>query len=297
MIVEWLEISRITNVIYQLEKEKYGVVRDIFEPLERYQPMCSAVLACIYPGRIYVDNVENPETAFLTSFISSKEEGVWGYLTGDPNNHDFNQSLNAAICAREIIHVGSPVMFLTCSPQEWGGHLESVITPYQPVPAPRRHYVGREMSFDWRSNIPEGFEICPMDERLMERSNLSIPIEVHETIEKWGAINDPRFEDYGFVAIHQSRWSAQIVSWATVDFIVGSLGDAGLFTVEGFRRRGLASVTTGAAVEYGFVHGLTKINWTCSDDNIASIRTAEKLGFERQPNYLMYYIFFDTDNH
>jgi len=38
---------------------------------------------------------------------------------------------------------------------------------------------------------------------------------------------------------------------------------------------------------------LSLVGWQCADDNLGSIRTAEKVGFERKRDYTMYYVFLD----
>jgi RimJ/RimL family protein N-acetyltransferase len=159
----------------------------------------------------------------------------------------------------------------------------------------RRHYVCRELAYDWRANLPDGFTLRRMDEGLLSQSGLKVPDDVKGTLEKWRSIDDPRLADFGFVAIDDAE--NEVASWATVDGIVDGVGDAGLFTQEHYRRRGLAAVTTGAAVEHGLSSGLSVVSWTCAESNTGSIHTAERLGFERQRDYTMYYCCFDEVQH
>jgi GNAT superfamily N-acetyltransferase len=116
---------------------------------------------------------------------------------------------------------------------------------------------------------------------------------VAKTIRTWRSLAGPAFQDYGFVAIVDD----QVASWATVDGIVEGFGDAGLFTQPRYRRRGLATAVSAAAVEHGLAQGLQAINWTCAADNVPSIRVAEKLGFERQTDYTLYFMAFDEVEH
>jgi RimJ/RimL family protein N-acetyltransferase len=55
------------------------------------------------------------------------------------------------------------------------------------------------------------------------------------------------------------------------------------------RRRGLATLTAAATVEYALSNGFSTIGWQCSEDNLGSIGTAEKVGFERERDYAMWY--------
>ena len=63
-----------------------------------------------------------------------------------------------------------------------------------------------------------------------------------------------------------------------MDAVVERVGDAGLYTAARHRRRGLATITTAAAIEHGLAHGLAVVNWTCAEDNIGSIKIAERVG-------------------
>jgi GNAT superfamily N-acetyltransferase len=277
------------EMIHRLDPARYKTIRYLFHALEEYQPMCSAVLDGVYPGEVFVDDLDHPETAFLSTFVSGQDEGVWGFLAGESRNDLFNNALNKAIYHREIISENTPVVFFTCHPEDWCGQLPSVFHPHQPIPMLRRHYECQDIESDRRSAIPEGYDIRRLDKTIQSIPDLRIPDDVSKILKKWRSITEPGFRDYGFVCIHDHR----LVSWATVDFVSASVGEAGIFTLEGYRRRGLATIVTAATIEYGLSHGLKKIHWTCAETNIASIRTAEKLGFKRGKDYIMYYLIFD----
>jgi RimJ/RimL family protein N-acetyltransferase len=275
-------------MIYELKESEFEETRPLFRPLAE-QPFCTAVLAGIHPGRVFVDDPDQPRTACVT------REDSWCFLAGDPGNDDFNRALNQAIYSREVIGEEVPALLFTCHPEGWHGPLATILHPRQPIPMPRRHYVGYEVKYDWRAALQEGFVVHPMDETLLTHPGLTVPDEVKETIEKWRSPASTRFSDFGFVTIHSDATTqeAEVVSWATVDAIVAGIGDAGLFTVARYRRRGLATITTAAAVEYGLSQGVSAVNWTCAESNVGSIRIAEKLGFQRRPDYTMYYFVFD----
>ena len=275
-------------MIYELDTTDYVKVRPLFAALN-YQPFCTAALAGLFPGRVVVDDPDHPQAAFVNT------GGVWCFLAGKPDDDGFNRALNRALFDREIIDGDVDALFFTCEPGDWGGQLAVVCTPRQPIPVERRHYVCRELAYDWQANVPDGFTLRRMDETLLNQPGLKIPDDVKETLEKWRSIADPRLADFGFVAIDDD--GNEVASWATVDAIVNGVGDAGLFTQEAYRRRGLAAVTTGAVVDYGLSSGLSLVSWTCAESNVGSIRTAEKLGFERERDYTMHYCCFDRAQH
>ena len=278
-------------MIHLLKNNAYEQIRPLFRELEAFQPMCMAVLDGIYPGKVWVDDPDDPRTAFLVTFLSGGG-AAWCFLTGDPSHMEFNTALNKAIFEDNFAGNDVGMFLLTCSPENWNGQLEMVGSPRQPIPMLRQHYVCREITFDWLSHQPDGYEIIPMETGLLEQENLQIPPQVKTTLETWLTIEDQRFQDFGFVVVHHN----QIVSWATVDFVSSKAGDLGFETLPDFQRRGLGSLVAAAALEHGLEMGI-EIHWTCANDNIGSLRTAEKLGLVCERGYTMYLFALDSLEH
>jgi RimJ/RimL family protein N-acetyltransferase len=280
-------------MLHKLDQDEYHGIRNLFIGLTESQPMVAAVLDDIYPGAIYTDDPSHPRTAYLQTFIGSEQEPQWGFLAGDPNNDVFCRELNQALFQREIVHPNAPLIYFTCDSPDWFPALDAVFKPSPRIPTSRRHYLAREFHQNWRTAIPDGFVVEPLASTLLERPGLQVPDDVRKILEKWSHITDPRFADYGFVAIETSPRGAQVAAWATVDFVAGGMGDLGMFTRNEYRKRGLAYITTAASIEYGLSHGLRQICWTCMEDNPGSIRTAERLGLERVEDYTMFMLIFD----
>jgi RimJ/RimL family protein N-acetyltransferase len=284
-------------MLHPLKTSQFQIARHLFHKLEQYQPMCTSVLERVYPGRVFVDRVENPRTALLTTFIESEENSTWGFLAGEPTNENFNRTLNTAIFDRQVISPKTPVILLTCDPLDWGGHLTIVMAPRTPIWMPRWHYVCRQVRYDWKTALPDGFAVQPMDDSLSKRTGLDLPDDVRSTLEKWQRITSERFQDFGFITIDENGEIPVIAGWATIDFIANGDGDLGFFTQPNYRRRGLGTIAAAAALEHGFTNGLSQIHWTCDSENQGSIHTAEKLGLERLEGYQMALLVFDETEH
>jgi RimJ/RimL family protein N-acetyltransferase len=277
-------------MLYEIQSDQFESVRPLVAGL-RFQPFCTVVLAGLRSGRVFVDNREHPKTTFVS------RDDSWCFLAGKADNSAFNHALNQAIFERSVVPSTVPVLSLTCDSKDWNNSIDAILAPYPPASVTRRHYVCHTATFDWRAHLPTGFTVQQMSDAVFSRSALHIPDEIRGTWEQWRQNTHPDFRDFGFVAIHEDPDAPAIASWATVDAVVDGVGDAGLFTVDAYRRRGLAVATTGAALEYGLAHGLSEISWTCAEDNLGSIRTAEKLGLERQSDYTFYYFAFDRVEH
>jgi RimJ/RimL family protein N-acetyltransferase len=284
-------------MIHSLSIAHFPKARPLFQHLIKSQPMCIAVLEGVYPGKVYVDDLTQPRTALLTTYIESEAHGTWCFLVGEPTNEAFNQSLNMAIFSRQIIADNTPLLFLTCDPDDWGGQMDAVLSPRPPIWFPRYHFISCQVGFDWRAALPLGFTVERMNDDLRHIPGLQLPEDVTTTLTKWQTLSDPRFVDFGFVTLDRTGPQPVISSWATVDFIAAGAGDLGFFTQPDYRRRGLGSIAAAAALEQGFANGLQQVNWTCDADNPGSTHTAERLGLERTEEYRQAVLIMDEKRH
>jgi len=274
-----------------LEKIRLEDFAILFSRLEEYQPMCMAVLEGIWPGDIWVDSIENPQTALMITFLSGGGAG-WCFLAGKSENTEFNTALNKALFKDKIAGKEVGVLLFTCSPQDWNGYLETVGHPRQPVSMLRQHYISRVMTYDWQTNLPDEYTIHKMTTDLLHRDNLQLTPQVKTTLGKWMSIEDDRFQDFGFIVVHEN----QVVSWATVDFVSSGAGDLGFETLSAYRKRGLGSAAAAAALDHGQKIGI-EIHWTCAANNIGSQKTAQKLSLIHERDYTMFLFALDLSEH
>lgn len=290
-------LSNEHGMIEPLSIDQASKVGPLFQHLMESQPMCTAVLKGIYPGRVHVDNPARPRTALLTTYIESEAHGTWCFLVGEPANDDVNRSLNSAIFSRQIIARNTPILFFTCDPDDWGGQMDAVMTPRPPIWISRHHFVSRRVDFDWRAALPTGFTVEPMNQELRRLPGIQVPEDVAVTLSKWKTMTDPRFMDLGFAVLDHTRPQLTIAGWATVDFIAAGAGDLGFFTQPDYRRAGLGTIAASAALEHGFNIGLQQVHWTCDADNPGSILTAQKLGLERMEDYHQAVLLMNEKSH
>lgn len=288
--------------MHQLALENFPVAGALFAQLAATQPMCAAVLAGVYPGRVYVDQPEKPRSALLLTFIESESSGVWAFLAGAADNPVFNQAVNQAVRARTCLDPRTPIIFWTCDPEDWGGRMAEIFAPLPPLWTERYHYVARQVGGDWREALPAGFELLLLESALRQVEGLELPEDVAVTLEKWEKLADTPyaargFMDYGCVVLDTRRPPPVIASWATVDFIANGHGDLGFFTQPEYRQKGLGTLAVWAALEHGFRRGLQQVNWTCEADNPGSFKTAEKLGLKRIGDYRMAFWLMDDQRH
>jgi GNAT superfamily N-acetyltransferase len=265
-------------MIYKLDKTAYEQVRPMFQALE-YHLSSAAVLDGNNPGLVFVDDPARPQSAFMFS-----PEGC--YLAGNSDHDAFNRALNEALHSQQLLGGPMEALDFICASESWEKQLAVVFHPHRPVQIPRRHYICRKLNYDWRASVPAGFAVHRIDEALLNRPGLEIPGHIKGWIENnWGATADFMQRGFGFVTLHDEAGSVmQVVSWSLADCRSGDACEIGIRTAEPYRRRGLATHTAAATVEYALSNG-----WQCSEDNLGSIGTAEKVGFERERNYTLWY--------
>lgn len=104
--------------------------------------------------------------------------------------------------------------------------------------------------------------------------------------------------DFGFCALWDGEAApGRVVCLCSTDVISGAACEIGIETHPDHMRKGLATVVAAATVEYALAHDFRDIWWICAADNPASIRTAEKVGFEKQFESKGYFFILDEVEH
>lgn len=272
----------VTGVIHELRRDQYERVGPLFRPL-RWHLASAAVIDGNSPGRVFVDDPARPRTAFMLS-----PEGC--YLAGDLDNGAFNAAFNRLVVAERALGEPVSVLCLVVHPEGWGGRLLELLRPHPPVEMKRIHYVCRALCCDWRARLPQGYSVRRIDRRLLAGPRPVVPDHLTAWMENnWGSVDGFLRDGFGFVTVGRG----EVVSWSLTDCVSGDRCEIGIRTMPAHRRRGLATVTAAAAVEYALSRGFSLVGWHCPDDNLGSIRTAERVGFERARDYSAYYAFLD----
>ena len=270
-------------MIHELKKRDYEKVRPLFEDLE-WNLITSAVIEGTSPGRVYADSVEDPRTAFMCTV-----EGY--YLAGYDNNDEFNTSLNKLIFERlftgDTVRKDETDVSIGFHPDSWKEKMPIIFHGSIPLTAARRHYVCTELKVDhWKNNLPEGFQIQRIDEKLLRTLHLEIPEHVTDWMKtNWGSTSDFVKKGFGFCTLHDKR----IVSWSLADCVSGNACEIGIHTREDYRRQGLASLIVAATVDHSLSSGFKYVGWHCGEYNLGSIGVAEKVGFKLERKYVQYY--------
>ncbi|UCE29254.1 MAG: GNAT family N-acetyltransferase [Candidatus Bathyarchaeota archaeon] len=276
-------------MISRLHEDDYEKVRSLFKELE-YNLITSAVIEGTSPGRIYVDDTANPQSAFLCSV-----EGY--YLAGNSENDDFNESLNSLIMERIFsgytTRKDETDVAIGFYPDTWKDRMKVIFKGRTPIVAHRRHYICRKVRTDWKSRVPTGFSLHLIDGKLLEELGPNTPRHIADWMEiNWGSRQNFLGSGFGFCMLH----GEEVVSWSIADCVSGSLAEIGIRTRPDYRKRGLASLTAAAAVDYWLSKG-SMVGWHCPEENLGSRGVAEKVGFELERKYTQCYACFNEIHH
>jgi len=276
----------------ELSCDQFERVKPLFTGFD-YSLSIRAAMEGNNPGRIFVDDVEHPRTAFGLT--------VEGYLlAGEHDNPATLESLRAFIHEKlftgEVFVNGDDSLSLAVHPEAWEARLPELIPTHEAEKLERYHYLCRELAFDWRAALPDGYTVRRIDRDLLEADDIIIPEAIGEwndAEEYWGSVENFLTNGIGFCVLHEN----QIVAQCTADCFAGEQIDIGIVTAPVYRHKGLASIAAAATVEYCLNHGFKAVGWHCNAENVGSWKTAEKVGFKRNREYAYYFYIYDLVNH
>jgi RimJ/RimL family protein N-acetyltransferase len=265
----------------KLTSEQYPVAKPLLAELAAFNLSVEAVLAGAMPGEVYVDDVDHPQVA-----LAMTPEGE--YLAGDPG-------LAASYAGlKEVIPLRA---YLIVHPQGQGW--QDVLSEIWVNPAARRHdrqhylYHGEAGAAPtFHLNVPEGFELVPVDAALLARTSLINYEAVQGWVGSWGSPEYFYEHGFGFCLIKDNT----IVSRCIADCVVGNASEIGISTVAGYRRMGLAAIVASAAIDYCLTHGIQSIGWHCLSSNAGSIAVAKKVGLAKERDYFALSAVLPTEN-
>jgi RimJ/RimL family protein N-acetyltransferase len=272
-------------MIYKLPREQYKRVSPLFQTLD-HNLTVSAVLAGTAPGAIYVDDPVKPNAA-----ITWVKHRI--YLAGWVRSDGFNRALNQ-LFREEImpgaVKAGKVEFVLYCAPEDWDDQVDMILEGKFPIKDQRVHFTFKELRNDWRALIPAGCSVRRVDRELLRQTGLkNLEALIEEIHSERESLDHFLSHGFGFCLIQGD----EIASWCFSEFNTGDRCEVGIETVEAHRRRGFATLTASALVEFALANGVNHIGWHCWASNTASINLAEKVGFEKSLEYPVYFGRFD----
>jgi GNAT superfamily N-acetyltransferase len=256
------------KTIHELPFERFEVARAILSDPPADRAYIEAGLTGINPARVFVDDPERPTAALMCRTYEFFVGGVLGTAIDD-----FMRDAPAEA------EVWSDFYGFVAVDPEWNDHLRA-LQPGLEVEE-RRSFRFDPARIDTvrgaANRVPRRLRLVSLTPELAE----IVDHELNETIGFfWGGY--VRFARHGFgAAILDGERSVAVTFTATVG---GGDANLGVMTHPDYRRRGLATLTSQAAIEMAHERGLVA-TWDCDLLNVPSGLLAESLGFTEQPPF------------
>ena len=263
--------------LHRLKPAEFGKARAVFEPMG-HSLAIESIIRGLTPARILVDDSANPSSA-LTWFKGRT------FLSGDPEDRAFREAAISVLSGPyrdAIVAQGGRGFLLYYHPEGWKACLENAPPGASLARATRLYYHLDARSRRWDATPPEGFALTPVDSRLLERIDLENLDRVEdEMCSERLSVEAFLEKSFGYCVVHEGA----IVGWCMSEYNAGERCELGIATAEGYRRRGLATLTGRAVIREAVSRGMGEIGWHCYASNAPSVATAERLGFRRALEY------------
>ena len=246
--------------------------------LVKFHLVINAIIDTKIPGRIWVDNIKNPKSAVIW------DKRYSFFLVGREENNDFNIALKKLFIKEISLNAlkrGIKQFFFIC-PEAWKSKILEIglmIEKSRLNTIPRCYYSLQSFSsVNWKPLIPPDFQMVFVDKQLLRKSNLkNFNLLMEEVSDIAGSVEEfLRKGNFGYCLIFDEK---EIVSWC-LSFLYGSSCEVWVQTVKKHRKQNYATLSVAAFVEYCQNNNIT-IGWHSNLDNLASIKLAEKIGFEK----------------
>ncbi|QFF98954.1 GNAT family N-acetyltransferase [Psychrobacillus glaciei] len=271
-------------MILELDKAEYSKCRNLLN--EQGQLEAIAVVERINPGRIFVDNINNPASGLI--WLGNNDGFIF---FGSEQNEGFNNGLNHFI-NKVIIPEAKKVQLKWFegigNHEKWDNIIEKVFEHRKLDTWNQRVYSLQLGDYKGHSEpiIDQGYKVIKISDTVLENSDnsiINIGFLQSKILDFWSSTETFISKGMGYCIIHQN----EVVSICFSGFVVGNVHCIDIETLEAHQRKKLAQ-----RVVHSFVKDCLKKNivpyWDCMEMNKPSVAVAENMGFGNIFNYVGY---------
>lgn len=233
-------------------------------------PNRTLLLACLHrqmPGIVFVDHPTTPTACLVVTNFHA-----WTFLGGNPGQDWLHRAIAQLRQSR-------PLTLLWAT---WT-HLGALPPPDSTETINRYEFLDLSLSLHAQEPVERlapGYSFRKIDQALLSRCEWR-----NEMLLAYGTPENFLKHGLGMCLMHED----EICCEAYAVFHAGHRCELGVVTPEAHRRRGYAAMTCAALLKKCAELGWQP-NWSCHQENTASIATARRLGYQTQREYqLLYY--------
>ena len=275
----------VSSCMYELEVTEYDKVKPLFKPMD-FHLAVTAIIEGNVSAQVYVDDPDHPQAAL--TWVKHRF-----YLAGSEKNSEFNKNIEqffADIIYPQALENEENMFVLYYYPSRWEDKINIILKDKYPIKVQRQFYAFKKLQYDWRTQLPHGFTVQLVDEALLCRKHLkNLDNLKAEMCSERQSVTDFLRKSFGICVIHDD----EIVGWCLSEYNTGDQCEIGIETTEPYRKRGFATLTASALIEYCLSKGITHVGWHCTTRNKPSAATALKVGFEKVRDYSVFCAWFD----
>ena len=229
----------------------------LFDPYQPNSPALWAVLKGNHPGKALVDQADYPAQCVL------RTEAVLTYFSKQVRQSFLNEAV-ATFRGRGPIWLVWPHETSLCPPKI--GSAVNRIEFYETDPG---------ILQEWRKQLPKECVIQAIDEQLLERCEWQSEMEFYA-----GSIGNFLKHGLGICVLQGD----EIIVEAYASALGKDRAEIGAITHGTYRGQGFAPIACAYLIEECEQRGY-QAYWSCDADHTASIRVAQKLGFQHKHTY------------
>jgi GNAT superfamily N-acetyltransferase len=264
-------------MINELNPREYEKTRSVFASMSCHLAI-ESIIQGLTQAKIFVDDRKSPSSAF--TWLKGR-----AWLAGNPDNDTFNEALPQLLeeTYYKLLRDHKAEGFLLYyRPDGWKNRMDYLFDKMPRIEALRYRYHLDPTTRSWEIPVPHGLILHPIDASLLSKKHLKNLDDVVEEMQSERFTEQDFLEkSFGYCAIIDKV----IAGWCTSEYNVGKRCELGITTAEGYRRRGIATLTATAIIRHALSSGINDIGWHSYADNKPSIATAKSLGFTKHCEY------------
>jgi GNAT superfamily N-acetyltransferase len=261
-----------------LDTKEYHKLILLIDKVQINSLFARSVIECHIPGKVYADNDDSPKTFYVVHPYGMS------LLFGESTNLSFNNQFKEY--ALNLNGAGDKFEWMQAFPNDWDLVLnelfkDCLIKSSENISTRKEGIVELNtrinFKFNYRKFTDKRQKLYNPDCKILRTTGKFFEDMKGSVVPAYFWKNADQFVEkgIGFSLLYNGR----LASTAYSAFILDKKLELGIETIEEFRGSGFAFYTCSALIDYCIENDYEPV-WACKLENTASLRLAQKLGFE-----------------
>lgn len=232
----------------------------------------------------YVDCIDHPQI----SIVWDKKHNIsCGGRASKAVMGKAAEFIKSELLTQEVRN-NSEIVKISYENHEWKDVLLEVMQELQPKIYPRSIYRHGMIDIPDLFPVEQNVTVQSIDMELLKAENMGYQKYMVDEIElMWGSVEAFIRKGFGYCAVKDN----EVLSWCTGEYFSSEYCGIGIETVEPYQGKGIASAAASGFLRHCRENGKIP-HWDCWKNNIPSVKTAEKVGFEKLADYEIIFLCF-----